>query len=198
MARLEDVNPNDFISELAETLKSMPDIKPPKWSVFVKTGHYKERPPVKSDWWYVRAAAVLRTVYRLGPVGTSKLRTKYGGKKNRGVASEHAYKGSGSIIRKILQQLEKAGLLAKGSVGMHKGRVVTPKGKSLLNAIAKKVDPARISVKAAALKEAKKQDESSPQQKKAKKSREKSAEGGGKSAGQNAQDVKSQAVEEQP
>lgn len=147
MARLEDVNPNVFVDELAVTLKSLPEIKQPNWAGFVKTGHFKERAPARSDWWYVRAAAVLRAVYRLGPVGTSKLRTKYGGKKNRGVASEHSYKGSGSIIRKVLQQLETAGLVAKASVGLHKGRIVTPKGRSLLNRIARKVNPEPVSVK---------------------------------------------------
>lgn len=148
MARLEDVNANELVEELAVTLKSLPEIKQPKWAGFVKTGHFKERAPARSDWWYVRSAAVLRAVYRLGPVGTSKLRTKYGGKKNRGVASEHSYKGSGSIIRKILQQLESAGLVAKASVGLHKGRIVTPKGRSLLNRIARKVNPEPVSVKA--------------------------------------------------
>ncbi len=149
MARLEDVNPNEFVEELAVTLKSLPDIKQPKWASFVKTGRFKERPPARNDWWYVRSAAVLRTVYRLGPVGTSKLRTKYGGKKNRGVASEHSYKGSGSIIRKILQQLEKVGLVAQASVGMHKGRIVTPKGRALLNSIARKVNPEPVRIKSA-------------------------------------------------
>ncbi|MBI3033887.1 30S ribosomal protein S19e [Candidatus Woesearchaeota archaeon] len=141
MATLNDINPNEFINELADSLKGTSDIKPPKWAGFVKTGRFKERPPASNDWWYMRAAAVLKSVYRLGPVGTSKLRTKYGGKKNRGVAAEHSYKGSGNIIRKILQQLEKAGLVAQGTKGIHKGRIITPKGKSLMNSIAKKISP---------------------------------------------------------
>ena len=144
MATPNDINPNDYIKELAQTLKGIPDVKAPIWARFVKTGLFKERPPINNDWWHIRAAAVLKTVYRLGPVGTSKLRTKYGGKKNRGVASEHTYKGSGSIIRKILQQLEKAGLIAQGSKGIHKGRVVTPKGQSLLNSVAKKATPSEM------------------------------------------------------
>ncbi len=147
MATPNDINPNELIGELSKHLKTVAEIKPPVWAKFVKTGHHKERPPVNTDWWHIRAASVLRTVYMTGPIGTSKLRTKYGGKKNRGVASEHSYKGSGSIIRKVLQQLEKAGLILQAAKGMHKGRVISPKGRSLLNKIAKGINPAIIKPK---------------------------------------------------
>ena len=136
MTTMYDVNAQELISKAAEELKKIPDIKPPVWAVFVKTGMHKERPPVDDDWWYMRAASVLRTVYRLGPVGVSKLRTKYGGKKNRGVKKEHFYKGSGNILRKSLQQLEKAGFVKFAEKGVHKGRIMTPKGKSFLDKIA--------------------------------------------------------------
>jgi small subunit ribosomal protein S19e len=86
-----------------------------------------------ADWWHVRAAAVLRSVGRLGPVGVSKLRGKYGGKKNRGHKPNQFQKGSGNIIRKVLQQLEAAKLIKQTKVGVHKGRVLTPEGHSLLD-----------------------------------------------------------------
>jgi len=133
MASAFDANTNELIEAVAEDLKKIPEISPPAWSSFVKTGRHKERPPARGDWWHVRAAAVLRSVKRLGPVGVSKLRSKYGGKKNRGAAAEHAYKGSGNILRKVLQQLEKAGLVKQSSRGIHKGRVITPKGQSVLD-----------------------------------------------------------------
>ena len=135
MVSITDIDPNEFIKELSETLKSVPEIKAPLWARFVKTGHFKERPPFRNDWWHTRSAAVLRTVERLGPVGVSKLRTKYGGKKNRGMTAEKFYKGSGSVARKILQQLEKAGLVAQAAKKTHKGRIVTPKGQSLLDKV---------------------------------------------------------------
>jgi len=97
---------------------------------------HKERPPVKNDWWYIRTASVLRKVYRLGPIGVSKLRAKYGGKKNRGVKKEHYFRGSGSIARKILQQLEKEGFVKKDLKNVHKGRSITAKGKKFLDDIA--------------------------------------------------------------
>lgn len=134
-----DIDPNELIAKASEELKKISEIKPPVWATFVKTGMSKERPPVSHDWWYTRAASVLRTVYKLGPVGVSKLRTKYGGKKNRGFDTEHFYKGSGNIARKILQQLEKAGFVKQAQKGVHKGRIITGKGKSFLDKIATKI-----------------------------------------------------------
>lgn len=136
MASVYDVDTNELIEKAAVELKSMSDIKPPSWAGFVKTGVHKQRHPERDDWWYVRAAAVLRSVYILGPIGVSKLRTKYGGKKDRGHKTERVYKGSGSIIRKILQQLEKVEFVKQTQVGVHKGRVATPKGKSFLDKLA--------------------------------------------------------------
>lgn len=142
-----EVPPNELIGKVAQELKKLPEIKAPEWSRFVKTGMFKERPPVERDWWQMRAAAILRSVAKLGPIGTSKLRTKYGGKKNRGVASEHFYRGSGSIARKILQQLEKAGLLKQAKKGTHKGRIITPKGQALLNRVAKEISKTLVKEK---------------------------------------------------
>ena len=134
-----DVDAQELIAKAAEELKKVPEIKPPLWTPFVKTGMHKERPPVDKDWWYMRTASVLRAVYRLGPIGVSKLRAKYGGKKNRGVKKEHFYKGSGNILRKSLQQLEKAGFIKFAEKKVRKGRVITPKGISFLDKIATQI-----------------------------------------------------------
>jgi small subunit ribosomal protein S19e len=67
-------------------------IKAPEWAIFVKTGVHKERPPIQEDWWQIRAADVLRTIERMGPIGTQKLRTKYGGKKNISRTKSNKYK----------------------------------------------------------------------------------------------------------
>ena len=135
MPSIYDVPQNELIEKVAEELKKKPEIKPPVWAPFVKTGVHKERVPVSRDWWYIRTAAVLRSVYKIGPVGVSKLRTRYGGKKNRGVKTEHFYRGSGNILRKALQQLETAGLVSKATAEK-KGRVVTPKGQAMLHRVA--------------------------------------------------------------
>jgi small subunit ribosomal protein S19e len=92
----------------------------------------RERQPMQPDWWHIRAASVLRRIFKDGPIGTEKLRTKYGGRKNMGMAPEHFFPAGGSHLRKILQQLEKAGLAKQTEKGVHKGRVVTPQGMKLL------------------------------------------------------------------
>ena len=139
MTTMYDAEAQELIKKAAEELKKMPEIKAPEWAPFVKTGSHKERPPMDNGWWHIRVASVLRTVYRLGPIGTEKLRTKYGGKKNRGVKQNSFAKGSGSILRKSLKKLEKAGLIKFTEKGVHKGRVITPKGKSFLDKIASQI-----------------------------------------------------------
>ena len=139
MASVYNVDQNELIEELAKELKSIDAVKPTEWAAFVKTGHMNERPPARADWWYVRAASLLRIVSIKGPIGVSKLRIRYGGKKNRGVAPGRFYKASGNIVRKILQQLEKAELLKQDSRDVHKGRVITANGAKLLSKVADKL-----------------------------------------------------------
>ena len=136
MTHILAVEPNELVNQAAEGLKKQKLVEPTEWSKFVKTGHHKQRFPDNDVWWYYRSAAILRSIARLGPVGTQKLRTKFGGKKNRGHKPEHVYKASGSIIRKILQQLEKSGLIKQTEKGVHKGRILTPQGISFLDKIA--------------------------------------------------------------
>ena len=134
MVTVYDVPADKLIQKTAEKLKEM-DIEVPEWADFVKTGVSRERRPEQDDWWYIRCASILRKIYIYGPVGVSRLRTAYGGRKNRGHEPEHFYKGSGNIIRKALQELEKLGLVEKTP----EGRVVTSKGRSFLDNIAKEV-----------------------------------------------------------
>jgi len=131
------VPPQLLINQLAKYLKeNYPQIRPPAWAPFVKTGVHKERPPQNPDWWYVRCASILRKLYIHGPVGVSRLRTAYGGRKRRGTRKEHFRKGSGAIIRKALQQLEAAGLVAKIE---GEGRGLTPEGRSLLDRLSNRI-----------------------------------------------------------
>ena len=136
MSHILVVNPNELIERAAAQLKNEKLVAAPEWSVYVKTGAHKERLPEDVDWWYMRSAAILRKVAQLGPVGTSKLRVKFGGRKNRGHKPGRFVAGSGSIIRKSLQQLESSGLIKQTEKGAHKGRILTPKGVSFLDKIA--------------------------------------------------------------
>ncbi len=139
MRRFFDVDSTKLIENTALELEKNENIKPEAWASFVKTGISRERPPVNKNWWYVRAAAVLRKVLLLGPVGTEKLRVKYGSRKNRGNKPSKFYKSSGNIIRKVLQQLESAKLIRHTEKGVHKGRIVTKEGKELLDKVAKNI-----------------------------------------------------------
>ena len=136
MKTVFDVNPEKLILKAAEELQKEKALTPPSWASFVKTGIHKERPPLQSNWWQIRAAAVLRTVYVQGPIGVSKLRQKYGGNKRRGVRPRHYRRASGNILRKCLQQLQSAGYLDFKEKGINKGRVVSGKGKKFLDGIA--------------------------------------------------------------
>ena len=117
------------IASAAERMKGMSEFRPPEWAGFVKTGTHKQRPPEQKDWWFIRSAAVLHKISVRGSIGTSRLRKEYGGRKNKGHKPEHKYSGSGAVIRKVLQQLEAAGFVAKDK---NRGRKITPKGASFL------------------------------------------------------------------
>ena len=139
MPSVYDTEPTKFVSALADELKKVEQIKAPTWAVFAKTGVHRERPPVQKDWWHRRSASILRRILIKGPIGVSKLRALYGGARNAGMGAEHYKRGSGNIVRKILQQLEAAGFAKQTQIGVHKGRIVTPKGKSFLNKVAKEI-----------------------------------------------------------
>ena len=130
MATVYDVPADALIERVAKRLEEISEIKMPEWAKFVKTGAHKERIPEQRNWWYIRAASILRRVYIDGPVGVARLRTYYGGRKNRGVKPEHHVDASGKIIRTILQQLERAGLVEKDG---QNGRKISKKGQSLLD-----------------------------------------------------------------
>ncbi|MCX8197659.1 MAG: 30S ribosomal protein S19e [Candidatus Micrarchaeota archaeon] len=134
MVTVYDVNPHKLIKAVAEKLKGM-GIPQPSYIGTVKSGAHRERMPQQKDFWYVRLASMLRNAYVNGNIGVGKLRLHYGGRKIRGVKPEKKRKAGGSIIRKGMQALEAAGLLAKKKVG----REITAAGKKLLDSAAKEV-----------------------------------------------------------
>lgn len=138
IVRPNEIDAQVFINVLAERLKEMPEFKQPEWSFFVKTATAKERPPEEKDWWYKRSASILRKLYLKGIVGVSSLRTEYGSRKNRGMKIEKFYKASGKIIRVILQQATKAGLV-EHIKEKKAGRRLTKKGKEFLERIATEI-----------------------------------------------------------
>lgn len=138
MTTVYDIKPDIIIQKAAHEFMKEEPIKKPEWAQFVKTSSARERLPVDPNWWYFRAASILRKMYLLNkPIGTNKLRNVYGGRKNRGHKPEHFYKGSGKIIRVLLQQLEQTGYIRFVERGVHKGRIITPKGRKFLDTLAR-------------------------------------------------------------
>ena len=127
-------DPQEFVKKLADALMKMPEFKAPEWSMYVKSGVSKQRPPADDNFWYIRAAAILRQLYIKGVVGVNRLKTRFGSKKDRGVRPDKFKKASGKIIRVILQQAEKAGFVEKLS-RIQYGRRLTPKGRDFLDKI---------------------------------------------------------------
>lgn len=127
-------DPQKFVANLAQALKEMPEFQVPEWATLVKSGVSKQRPPEDDNFWFIRSASILRQIYIKGVVGVNRLRTRYGDRKNRGSQPARFRKASGKIIRTILQQSEKAGIVEKISNQQH-GRRLTNKGREFLDSI---------------------------------------------------------------
>ncbi|WP_321506876.1 30S ribosomal protein S19e [uncultured Methanoregula sp.] len=173
MTTVYDVPADHIIRRTAEELKKRKEIVPPAWAAFAKTGVHKEMPPEDPDWWFTRAAAVLRRVYVDGPLGVERMRSFYGGNKNRGSRPNAFRKGSGSVLRKALQQLEAAGLIIHDKTG----RRISPEGMKFLDNLSQEVKtnpPAPVPKRVKPVAE--------PEAKKADGKKEKKAKGGDKAA----------------
>jgi small subunit ribosomal protein S19e len=138
MVTLYDVPADALIEAVAAKLEDR--IEQPEWVNYAKSGHSRELPPQQDDFWYVRAASLLRKLAMDGPKGIDRLSTEYGGK-SRGttryrVAKADSTAGSKKIIRTVLQQLEEEELVTtvKGE-----GRRITPEGQGFLDATAGEV-----------------------------------------------------------
>lgn len=132
MTTAYDVPPTLLIERLKDRLQADGKIKPPVWAAFARTGVHTEKAPTQSDWWYRRVAAVLRKVYLHGPVGTTRLAAEFGGRRDDGSAPYHPRRGSRSIAREAMQQLESSGLVSKTD---KKGRTISAQGRKLLDSL---------------------------------------------------------------
>ena len=135
-----ELQAQEYNLKLAEALKQLPEFEVPEWVKFAKSGPAKERPIDDLEFWHKRAASILRQINKKGLLGVSRLRTRYGSKKNRGMKPEKFVKAGGKIIRTILQQSDKAGLtemskIVKGVRNRTPGRKLTAKGKAFMEAI---------------------------------------------------------------
>jgi small subunit ribosomal protein S19e len=135
MATVYEVPVDKLINETAEDLKENVKLKKPDWANYAKTGAHAERPPENPDWWWIRAASIMRKVYVNGPVGVRRLTTAYGGRKDRGVKPQEFRRAGGKNIRVILKELDALGYTEK----VKDGRRITPKGQSYMDKIVNKI-----------------------------------------------------------
>merc|ERR1712070_217596 len=135
---VRDVASSDFVIAYAAHLKRIGKIEVPKWADLVKTASFKELGPYDPDWYYIRAAAIARRIYLRGGTGVGALKKVFGGRKMRGTRHEIFSKGSGSIARHALKQLELLKIIEKVPDG--KGRRITAQGQRDLDSIAGQIN----------------------------------------------------------
>ena len=64
MVSIKDVPTEKLLYALAINIrKNFQMVKPPIWSRYVKTASRRIAPPDDKDWWYTRAASILRKIY---------------------------------------------------------------------------------------------------------------------------------------
>ncbi|MDP3881588.1 MAG: 40S ribosomal protein S19 [Nanoarchaeota archaeon] len=136
MTDIRSIQAGKFNKLLADALKDSGDFPKPEWVDFVKTSSHVQRPTSDDDFWYKRTASILRQIYIRELVGVQRLRTRYGGRKDRGAKPARFVKSGGKIIRKILQQTDESGLTEKVT-GKQPGRRLTAKGKAFLENLIK-------------------------------------------------------------
>jgi small subunit ribosomal protein S19e len=128
MANVYEADSQKLIDLAASRLKES-GIAKPSYVTYVKSGAGKERVPASEDFFYVRCASLLRQVYLKGPIGISRLRTKYGSKRGHVVHRHHHARAGGSVIKDAFDALEKKGYIKTSK----QGRIITPAGRSFLD-----------------------------------------------------------------
>jgi small subunit ribosomal protein S19e len=115
---------------LAAKLKEDSQFAAPDWFGTVKGGPANERLPDTPEQWFDRMASILRTIAIRGPIGTQRLRNKYGGRQEHTRGRAHHKKAGGKTIRLAMQKLQVAGYVKNEP----KGRIVTAAGRAFISA----------------------------------------------------------------
>ena len=132
---VKDVDQHAFVKAFAAFLKKTGKMRVPDSVDLIKSARFKELAPNDADWFYIRAAAVLRHIYMRSPVGVGAVTKIFGGRKKNGVRPSHFCRGSGGVARKALQALEGLKLIEK----TEGGRKITVQGRRDLDRIAAQV-----------------------------------------------------------
>lgn len=135
MSEVKSIPSDEFVLKLAAALKNKGTIKTQKWHDYVKTGCSRLYTPANQDWFYIRAAAMLRRLNSRDAAGTGAFRRVFGNVHMSTSTPHHFTKSSGGLIRNILKQLEAAKFVEKTD----KGRRLSKKGQQFLNDFAKSI-----------------------------------------------------------
>jgi len=129
---VRDVSAWKWIKATAQYLKQA-DLFVPRCADIVKTSHGRERAPQNSDWYYIRAAAVLRAIYLRPGTGYGGLSKRFGNKKNRGSQPEITTRAARGLLHWACKSLTKMSLVTKGK---ESGHIITNEGRRCADAIA--------------------------------------------------------------
>ena len=135
-----DVPSNKFINQLASFLKEKNIIKIPKYAPLVKTSRANDCEPINPDYFYYKAAAIVRKLYltKSKNAGVGSLRVMFSKKERRGSQPPKTFRAGGKIIREIVIQLKNADYVKNhgGKEETYSGLYLTKKGRSELDKIA--------------------------------------------------------------
>lgn len=131
---LRDVPAQQFIDTYAQFLQRQGKLEIPGYVELVKTSAGNELPPQDAEgWFYKRSASIARHIYLHKDIGVGRLNKHYGNSINRGFKPSHHKDASGSVNRRVLQALEKVGVVEQGKNG---GRRISDNGRRDLDRIA--------------------------------------------------------------
>jgi small subunit ribosomal protein S19e len=133
---VRDISAEKFIAAYAEVLKNNDKFVVPKWADIVKTGVHKELAPYDPDWYFIRAAAIVRKVYLRQGTGVGALSKRFGGNYRRGAAPERHQDAARGLIRTILINLDDLKITESSSKG---GRKISRVGQQALDLVAGQV-----------------------------------------------------------
>mmetsp|Transcript_19758 Transcript_19758/g.46259 ORF Transcript_19758/g.46259 Transcript_19758/m.46259 type:complete len:166 (+) Transcript_19758:27-524(+) len=136
---VKDVHAETFINAYADFLSKSGKVSTPANVDLIKTGTHRELEPLNADWYFVRMAAVARKVYLRPRIGAGALARWFGGAKNCGAAPQKFQKAARGLLRHILIQLEKNGIVETVLLQNENGQKVSA-GRAITSAGLREMD----------------------------------------------------------
>ncbi|KAL0229959.1 hypothetical protein PCE1_003523 [Barthelona sp. PCE] len=132
MPGLKQVTADQFIQACGLHLKNANILELPTEITYIKSAPGRELGPQDPDWFFKRAAAILRRVYIQPGIGLGGFAKYFGAKARNGHARNHGALAARGVIRRIIQNFEKAGLIEQST----KGRVLSSEGRRVCDTVA--------------------------------------------------------------